>query len=412
MTSGYRVTLRNRELQVLLGASLVSSAGDVLAKFALAFLVFRQTGSAADGALAFAVTFLSALVGGPLFAGWTDRAPARRVMIVTDVARGAGLLLMTVLGGPLWVLVLLLFLITTLESPFDAGRSVIFVDVVPQEQYTRALVVDRIVYQAAQVLGFGGGGLIVATLTPRTALAIDATSFAVSSLLLRVLVRARPARDQGPREHKRFRQVLADAGTGWRTVFVVPPLRRATLLAWLAAGLGLAPEAVVVPLALDLGSTRSEGALLLIANPVFYIVSALALATRPQRVQRSLFLPLSLLTAAPLILFAIHPPLLLGMGIFAVTGVGLSQLIVFRGEIRAWAPSEQQGRVVSTVGSTLLVLQGVGTAGVGALSTQMRPSDAVAVVGVALTMGMLVVAATSRRSADEQRVGDTVHRFD
>ena len=57
--------------------------------------------------------------------------------------------------------------------------------------------------QAAQVIGFGAGGLAVAALAPRGALLVDAGSFLLSAVLIAVLLRSqhteRPAPDEGAR---------------------------------------------------------------------------------------------------------------------------------------------------------------------------------------------------------------------
>ena len=121
--SGLGAVFRVPEFRVVWTAELLSIAGDQLARVALAVLVFDRTGSAVWAAVAYALTFLPALVGGVLLSGLADRYPRRRVMIVCDVARAVLVGAMAVPGMPLGVLCVLLFGVMTLSAPFSAARA-------------------------------------------------------------------------------------------------------------------------------------------------------------------------------------------------------------------------------------------------------------------------------------------------
>ncbi len=110
--------------------------------------------------------------------------------------------LMVVPDEPLWTLVVLLFVVTTLASPFQAARS--------------AIVADML------------SGAIVAAAGAPVSLAVDAGTFVMSALLVRLGVRGRPAR---PGESGSvFRPIVAGA----RLVFGDPALRTPMMLGWLA----------------------------------------------------------------------------------------------------------------------------------------------------------------------------------
>jgi hypothetical protein len=66
---------------------------------------------------------------------------------------------------------------------------------VPGRAFEAALAVRHMTGQAAQVGGFAAGGLLVATLSPAAALALNAASFAVSALVVRLGVAERPVPD-------------------------------------------------------------------------------------------------------------------------------------------------------------------------------------------------------------------------
>ncbi len=66
---------------------MLSFAGDQFAQVAIAILVYRRTHSAFLTALAYALTYLPPIAGGPLLSGLADLFPGRRVLIACDVLR-------------------------------------------------------------------------------------------------------------------------------------------------------------------------------------------------------------------------------------------------------------------------------------------------------------------------------------
>ena len=60
------------EFRALWLAQVLSYVGDQFAQVAIAILVFERTGSAFLTALAYALTYLPPIVGGPLLSGLAD----------------------------------------------------------------------------------------------------------------------------------------------------------------------------------------------------------------------------------------------------------------------------------------------------------------------------------------------------
>ena len=79
---------------------MLSFAGDQFAQVAIAILVYRRTHSAFLTALAYALTYLPPIAGGPLLSGLADLFPRRRVMIACDVLRIGTVGLMAIPGMP------------------------------------------------------------------------------------------------------------------------------------------------------------------------------------------------------------------------------------------------------------------------------------------------------------------------
>ena len=83
--SYYREVFAIGEFRALWSAQVLSYAGDQFAQVAIAILVYGRTHSPFLTALAYALTYLPPIAGGPLLSGLADLFPRRRVMIVSDL---------------------------------------------------------------------------------------------------------------------------------------------------------------------------------------------------------------------------------------------------------------------------------------------------------------------------------------
>ena len=250
----YRGVFAVGEFRALWAAQVISFAGDQFARVALALLVYSRTGSAALAAVTFAAGTAAQFAGG-LLLGWVaDRYPRRAVMIGCDLACAALVAVMAIPGVPLPALIVLLFTVALAVEPFLAARMATNRAALGPGLFPLGNAITISTYQLAQLAGFAAGGVVAATAGTRTALLIDAASFAASALIVRAGVRARPAPGgAGP--------ARPDLLTGARLVFTRPAARTAVLLMWLAAFFA-APEGVTVPLGAQLGGGATVGWLL------------------------------------------------------------------------------------------------------------------------------------------------------
>ena len=107
--SSYREVFAIGEFRALWSAQVLSFAGDQLAQVAIAILVYGRTHSPFLTALAYALTYLPPIAGGPLLSGLADLFPRRRVMIVCDLFRVGTVGLMAIPSLPFTALCVLLF---------------------------------------------------------------------------------------------------------------------------------------------------------------------------------------------------------------------------------------------------------------------------------------------------------------
>src|SRR6202000_2334178 len=102
---------------------------------------------------------------------------------------------MVIPGVPVPGLLVLLFAEGLIAPVFQGVRSAMLPDILPAgPPYVLGRSLMRMVCQGAAIGGHGAGGVLLAVLPPRSALAADALSFVASALLIRIGVAWRPAR--------------------------------------------------------------------------------------------------------------------------------------------------------------------------------------------------------------------------
>ncbi len=368
--------------------------GDQVARVALSVLVYERTRSAALTALTYAMTYLPSVVGGPLLSGLADRRPRRSLMIACDLVRLLLVLLMAVPGLPLALLLGLLAVATLCEAPFDAARAALLPDVLPGERYAMGGAITQVVLQSATVVGFAAGGALLVLATPRELLALDACTFAFSALLVRSvpfgLTRA-DAEDALPVAP------MADARLAGRIVFGSRQLRPLVLLAWFMSAAAIAPEALAAPFARALGASSGAVGLLLAAGPVGNVLAALAIARVPERRRLPLMWPLATLASAPLVVCLAHPPFVLVVAMFVLSGAGTAFHVVAMVRFVRLVEPAKRGRAIGLAGTGLAVVQGLAVAAAGVLGDVLDPASAVGIAGVGGLVAAFVWGPTLRR---------------
>jgi Transmembrane secretion effector len=180
--------LQEREFRLYFTGQLVSLLGDAVTPFALAWAVLDLTGSARDLGFVIAagtaplVLFL--LVGG-VFA---DRLPRRGVMLTADVARmaipAATAALLLSHTAQIWELIVLQALAGTGTAFFNPASTGLTPMTVSAGRLQEANALRGMSMGLTQFAGPALAGILIVTVGPGYALAIDAASFGVSAFFL------------------------------------------------------------------------------------------------------------------------------------------------------------------------------------------------------------------------------------
>jgi MFS family permease len=190
--------LGNRSFQLLSMGQLASTVGDLCYAVALPWLVLSSHGGPIELGTILACYGVPRTVLIPVGGVLADRWGPRVVMLAADTARCVLVCVLVVVAArhsaSLAVLASIAALIGAGEGLFLPASFSIIPSIVEPEQLQAANSISTALNQIGSLLGPVLGGLLVATVGPAPAFAVDAASFAISALALALLrTRPRPA---------------------------------------------------------------------------------------------------------------------------------------------------------------------------------------------------------------------------
>ena len=183
-----RGVFAQREFRALWVAQFVSVFGDFLAVFAVISLItFRWHGTAAQVTYLLISYMLPLAVIGPISGVFVDRWPVKKVMITSDLIRGALVLLL------LWVtnlgqLCAIFVALALVSSFFGPAQSVAVRTLVPKEKLLAANAMMSQAFYAVRLLSPVVAGALVAWLTEKSCFYFDAFSFFFSAAMISTLL--------------------------------------------------------------------------------------------------------------------------------------------------------------------------------------------------------------------------------
>jgi hypothetical protein len=323
MSLGRRLgPLQEPSFRLFFLARTTSGVGNDVATIAFAFAVLDLTGSASSLGLGLLARTVPDLAVVPLAGVLADRLPRRRLLVASDLGRG---ILQAVLAGLLlsgrarfWEIVVLQIAYGAFDGLFHPTAQGLTPAVVSAGRLQQANALLSLSVNTTMIVGPALGGVLVATIEPGAAIAVDAASFLLSAaLFLRLRLPA-----QAPIEGLGFLALFLD---GWRIVRV-----RTWLLLSLAGDgafqfLVLSSLFVLGPVIArrDLGGAGAWAAVVTALGVGSLLGDAVSLRVRPAR--PLLVCRASVLSVVPgLLALAFALPLPLIVVAFVCGGVGFS----------------------------------------------------------------------------------------
>jgi MFS family permease len=394
---------RNRDFRVVLVTQGVSSLGDAVSSTALPLLVLALTGSGVAMGIVGALQLLPDFAFGMVAGALADRSDRKRMMFGADLGRAVltGLIPLSVLvsGPTMAIIVLVAAPMSVLRSLFRAGYIASVPGLVGRPYLTRANATFETVASAGFILGPAIAGVLASVIGPGPTLAIDAASFAVSSLGL-ILVR-RPLRAASGRPPTR---IVDDIREG--IVFIVGhPVLRILILVWSVMTIFIAPivPALAFRITRDLGDSPAILGLVLSAYGVGTVGGSLALTKLGGRNRTAAFLLGSqFVMGLGLIGIALSGAVAAMIAFALLAGISESLMTVTYITARAaHSPDHLLGRVGSTARVISLGLQPLGMLAGGVLIDATNGTTTIAVMGAAicaLALGFAPVRALRQAS--------------
>lgn len=405
----YADVFRDREFRALFVSRALSTVGDYVARAALVIAVFSETGSTALMGVTFALTTLPDLIGGPVLAGLADRFPRRGVMVAADFGRAGLLLVMAIPGLPLLALWALLFAIRLLDAPFGSAYLSTMSVVLPGKRLVKGTAVTQLVNHVSYTIGYAAGGAIAAVTGLSLVLVFNSVTFALSAavILLGVLARPATAGDSGV-SHSWLRSTRAAIG-----YITARPRLWVIMLFPFPIATTLVSETLAAPYAVQLGHGPAIAGMLMGAGPAGIVLGLWLLPMLVPDQHTRHIVVLSVVSCAPLTLFAAVPGPALAAALIVVSGIALYFWIPLAAEFTQTVPDDMRGQAVGLMTTTMRVTQGIAILVFGLVAQYATSSTVIAASGAVGTVMVILLSVAwvraSRFTAIEETSPGTHH---
>jgi len=386
--------LRHRNYRLYFSGQGTSLIGTWITRVALAWLVYRLTGSAALlGIVGFAGQ-IPTFVLAPFAGVWVDRWNRYHVLVVTQVAsmlQSLALAILTLTGTIDILHILLLSVLQGFINAFDMPSRQAFVIELVEDRADlgNAIALNSSMVNGARLIGPSIAGVLIAAAGEGWCFLLDGISYlaVVGSLLaMRVTPRPLPVRHKGP---------LAELRDGFRYTFGFAPIRNILLLLALVSLMGM-PYTVLMPIfaARVLHGGPHTLGFLMGATGVGALAGAIYLASRGSVLGLGRVIPLAAATfGLGLISFSFSHELLLSMPLLVLTGAGfMVQMAAGNTVIQTILREEMRGRVMAFYAMAFIGTAPFGSLLAGALADRIGAPPTVALGGVACMLGAAAFA--------------------
>jgi DHA3 family tetracycline resistance protein-like MFS transporter len=408
-------SLKHRPFALLWTGQMLSSLGDSIYRIALAWWILDKTGSATAMGTVFVFSsvpmLLFLLVGGVT----VDRYSRPKVMLTSDVLRGALVCAVTALAFAgrleIWHLYVAALTFGAVAAFFRPAYTAIIPQITPPEHLPSANGLTSLSMQVAEIGGPALGGLVVGAGGIPLAFGLNAATFFVSALCILPLVRLSAAKMKATTERK---SVTEDLREGFGVVRRSSWLTITMLISSLASITMSAPFAIALPVLVRkqlAGGIFSFGLLLSIiaAGSIAGTIAGTSVLERVRGLRARGMLAYGLWIAGGLLILVFGLPVniyAIAAASFLVGVVFAVPYLIFVTTLQELIPGELLGRVssIATLGSFALIPVGSGL--VGWATDRIGASNIFILAGI-LTAGVAALALLhpSIRHLDEEQFG-------
>ncbi|MET7967021.1 MFS transporter [Micromonospora sp. NPDC005305] len=382
----------------LLTAHTVSLTGNMLTLIALPLYVLAETGSPAATGLAGAFATAPVVLGGAFGGVLVDRIGYRRASMLADLVSGVTVaavpLLHATVGLPFPALLGLVFVSGLLDTPGQTARTALL----PEAAAAAGVPIERAIgwfgatERGARLIGAPVAGLLVTALGALPVLAVDAATFAVSALVVAVLVPAslRPSTDHDTPSAGYWR----DFAAGLRFLVREPLLRAMVLLVLVTNLFDATKSNVLMPIVAtrDLGGAAAFGLLVGAMGGGALVGSLIFSAVGHRLPRRATFVTaFAVCGAPPFWALAAAPPLPVVAAVCVVSGLAAGAINPLIGAVELERiPATMRARVYGVIGAGAWAAMPVGALGAGLAADRIGTTTTLVAIGA----GYLLVVLT------------------
>lgn len=386
---------RPRPFYALFAAQAVAAFGNSLTALAIPWFVLETTGSSARTGITGAAGAIPVILAMAIGGAAVDRFGFRRMSLLSDTLSmltvAAIPLLHATVGLNFAGLLALVFLGALFDTPGASARSAMQPELAKLAGLTleRANAMGQGVQSVATLLGPTVGAFLIAFVGASNVLWFNATTFAVSLLLVALLVPevVIPKADEAPQHY------LADVVAGWRFLWQNRVVRAIAVTATFINFVFAPMTSVLFPIFVnqETGNVRVLG-WMISGFGVGEIVSLLAFGAIGHRLpRRAVLIGSFLVIVIPLGLMALLPPWPVMVAATTAIGLLLGPINPLVGTIlQEQVPVAFRGRVFGAVSATAMVAMPLGLASAGFLVDAVGLAAVFAVI--AATIGVVATS--------------------
>jgi MFS family permease len=402
-----RAVLKNRDFALLWLGGLISMIGNWILLAALPFYIYEVTGSAlASGGLIMAYVAPGILFGS--VAGvFVDRWDRRRTMIITSLLQAVVVAVMALASSPDWVWLIYVVVIAeaSLGRFFGPAENALLPTLVGEENLVAANSMNALNDNLARLVGPAVGGALLALVGFSAVVVVDVFSYLTAGLLI-VLMQApaAPARvaTNVEAETGRFARVWREWIAGLQYVRHSSALKAAFAVIAIALFGDAIISAVLVVFVQDVmqvGATQFGW--MLTARGLGGLIGGLLVARLSRLLSPGQLLGGGLLISGALVIAVVQlPQLQIVLPVLLLVGIAsLAWIVSLQTIIQQGAENAFRGRVFGALGTTMALLQLLGSGAGGALADLVGSPLLLTAAGViTVAAGLLGVAFLGRTS--------------
>ncbi|UCE28237.1 MAG: MFS transporter [Candidatus Coatesbacteria bacterium] len=347
----YGVVLRNRDYFYLWWGSIISNIGNRIHFIALMVYTYNLTGKALNLGLLMIIMSIPNFLLSPVMGVLADRMDKRKLIIASDVARFA-LVILFPFAQNIWQIYALAFLIGAANAAFFPSVFSIIPQIVPKKDLLTANSLNVTTMNVVAIIGPAAGGLIVGYWGTTPAFVINSFTFLFSAFMILLI------RKPGPRETvsgeleaetPKKTSYFGEFVEGLRFMMGDPMMRYIifTFAALVLVTSGLNPLFVVLTKEV-LGKGEVAFGYLISALGVGGIVGGFLYGLIGQRFSRiSIIINLLFLDSIIVIVLGINTSYYAALGLFAVFGIiGTVFSVTIMTLLQEYIPEDKMGRAM------------------------------------------------------------------